>query len=225
MYNEKAHNSEHKEVKMNEHYKFENMPLPFCYAALEPYIDAQTMELHHDRHLQTYIDNLNSILGHYPRLQDWSLERLIMQSDTLPEQIAVAIKNNAGGIYNHFMYFDGLTDKYEYPKGGLRQMFDKYLGGYEGFVDIFTKAAMSVFGSGYAWLTIDRRFRPKIIITANQNTPLTENLYPLLNIDVWEHAYYLKHYNDRAAYISDWFSVANFAYAEARLSQILNIYK
>lgn len=196
---------------MNGHYKFYNFPLPYAYAAMEPYIDRKTMMLHHSRHLQTYIDNLNEILGKYPLFQQWTLEQLLLNIASLPEKIQVPVKNNAGGVYNHLLYFQGLWNPSEgRPTGTLAEAVNQELGGYEEFREEFRKAALSVFGSGYAWLTVDGTGRLKIITTANQDTPLPLGLWPVLNLDVWEHAYYLKHYNVRADYIEDWFRVVNW---------------
>lgn len=196
---------------MNEHYEFVNPPLPYSYSALEPYIDEKTMMLHHNRHLQTYVDNLNNILKDYPQLQDWSLEQLLYYTDYLPADIQTPVVNNAGGVYNHIFYFSNLTDSStKAPVGELSNEIDSVFGDYDSFKEKFTQAALSVFGSGYAWLTADANRGLKIITTKNQDTPIPLELYPVLNIDVWEHAYYLKHYNLRKDYINDWFEVVNW---------------
>ena len=196
---------------MNEHYPFVNPPLPYAYDALEPYIDTKTMHLHHDRHLQTYVNNLNNTLKDYPQLHEWTLEQLIYNADRLPEAIQKSIKNNGGGVYNHIFYFDGMSNSETRSQAGsLYPAVIKDFGSVERFNDEFKKQALSVFGSGYAWLVADRDGKLKIITTANQDTPLTQNLCPVAAIDVWEHAYYLKHYNERAAYVNDWLNVANW---------------
>ena len=137
----------------NEFYPFVNLPLPYAYDALEPFIDAKTMMLHHDRHLQTYIDNLNNALKDRPGLQELSLEQLICNASRLQDDVQRTIRNNAGGVYNHRFYFDLLTNpaKRE-PQGGLRRAINSRFGGFSEFREAFTKAALSVFGSGYAWL-------------------------------------------------------------------------
>lgn len=196
---------------MNEHYKFINIPLPYAYNAMEPYIDEKTMMLHHDKHLQTYIDNLNNTLSKYPQFQNWTLEQLIMNVPSLPDEIQTPIKNNAGGVFNHQFYFSNLTPPaVSSPVGMLGEAIVNKFGSYESFQNQFKSSALSVFGSGYAWLVVDATGQLSIITTQNQDTPLPLGMCPVLNIDVWEHAYYLKHYNKRADYIDDWFHVVNW---------------
>lgn len=191
-------------------YPYVNLPLPYGYGALEPYIDEKTMRLHHDKHLQTYIDNLNKALEEHPYLQRRTLEQLVQGSAGLPE----AIRSNAGGVYNHRFYFDLLKNPAAAgPDGALREAVRCCFGDEQRFRDLFKKAALSVFGSGYAWLAWDRG-RLRIVTTPNQSSPLEQGMCPILNVDVWEHAYYLKHYNLRAAYLDDWFQVLDWAQAE-----------
>lgn len=206
---------------MNEHYPFVNPPLPYAYDAMEPYIDRKTMELHHDRHLQTYVDNLNNILKDYPEYQSLSLEQLLLYPELLPDSIQTAVKNNAGGVYNHIFYFSMLKNPAPMPENNalLKSIRAQY-GSVEAFLDAFSKAALSVFGSGYAWLVQDAHGALKIITTANQDTPLAANLYPILPIDVWEHAYYLKHYNKRADYIKDWMQIINWEAANKNFAAL-----
>lgn len=197
---------------MNEHYKFNNTPLPYPYDGMEPYIDEKTMWLHHNRHLQTYIDNLNKALENYPLFQDWTLEELLRNIPSLPEDIRTAIAHNGGGVFNHQFYFSGLTypTASAQPFGKLAEAIKSRFRSYESFRKQFKEASLSVFGSGYAWLVVNAAGRLEIITTQNQDTPLPLGLCPILNIDVWEHAYYLKHYNLRADYIDDWFHVVNW---------------
>lgn len=198
----------------NEYYPFTNLPLPYAYDAMEPYIDEKTMRLHHDRHLQTYIDNLNKILKENPGLQKLSLEELILAVPRLPYKVQTDILNNAGGVYNHRFYFDILANpSRRRPGGKLAEAINRDFGGLEEFDKAFKKAALSVFGSGYAWLVSYKDYL-KIVTTPNQNTTLGMGLRPIINIDVWEHAYYLKHYNVRADYIEDWFNIINWEKAE-----------
>lgn len=193
---------------MNSYYEFKNLPLPYAYDALEPFIDEKTMELHHDRHLQTYINNLNTILSENENLQTFSLEQLLRIADRLPQNLKTPVKNNAGGVFNHRFFFCGMCpDGANMPIGNLAGMLTKTFGGIDEFKEEFKKAALSVFGSGYAWLVTDKNGRLRIITSANQNTPIAAGLCPVLCIDVWEHAYYLKHYNNRSDYIDDWFNV------------------
>lgn len=209
---------------MNNFYKFVNLPLPYAFDAMEPFIDKKTMEIHHDRHLQGYVDNLNKALERYPELQRLPLEALVTPPDTLPIANKNAIKNNAGGVYNHRFYFNSLipTANAKAPSGMLLEDINKTYGSFDAFKAAFKTAALSVFGSGYAWLIVDNKGDLNIITTANQDTPLSLNLCPILTIDVWEHAYYLKHYNMRANYIDDWFNVVNWDKANKRFMECFN---
>ena len=205
---------------MNNTYPFVNTPLPYAYDALEPYIDEKTMHLHHDRHLQTYIDNLNAIIKEHPELQTWTLEGLLELSAFLPKEIRQPVINNAGGVYNHRFFFDSMTPAGKQPEENpLLAEIARQFGSLEAFQEQLKKEALAVFGSGYAWLAADGG-KLKIIRTANQDTPLPLDLQPLLALDVWEHAYYLKHYNQRAAYIDDWFSVVDWEQASRRFAEI-----
>ncbi len=194
----------------NNHYPFINLPLPYDYDAMEPYIDRKTMTLHHDKHLQTYIDNLNEILKEQPKLQNLTLEQLIYNLNKLPRNIQDGVRNNAGGVYNHRFYFNELKNPSpDVPKGPISVAIDEEFGSFEKFKAEFKKEALSVFGSGYAWLVLDRN-KLKIIKTPNQDNPLMKRMCPILTVDVWEHAYYLKHYNVRSDYIDDWFNIINW---------------
>ncbi len=207
---------------MNMYYPFVNTPLPYPYNALEPFIDEKTMHLHHDRHLQTYIDNLNRLLEENPALQKFSLEELLLLWRRLPCHLQAPLRNNAGGVYNHRFYFDGMREP-DSPSSSPRlfEAMAHRFGSPEKFMAQFKEAALSVFGSGYAWLVLDRGIL-KIITSANQNTPLLPSGALILTVDVWEHAYYLKHYNLRAAYIDDWFRVVNWDKAEERFTGIIS---
>ncbi len=198
----------------NNTYPFVNLPLPYGYDALEPFIDEKTMRLHHDRHLQTYIDNLNAALEKIPRLKPMPLEQLIAFSERLPKPLQTAVRNNAGGVFNHRFYFDQLANPAsEKPTGLLLQAIEKTFGSFDIFKTELKNAALSVFGSGYAWLVADGKDL-EIVTSANQDVPKACRL--LLNIDVWEHAYYLKHYNVRADYIDDLLEIINWHKVEDR---------
>lgn len=198
----------------NDYYPYTNLPLPYAYNALEPFIDEKTMILHHDKHLQGYINNLNDALKDQPRLQKLSLEQLICNSSRMPTDLQTKVRNNAGGVYNHRFYFDLLANPAaEEPEGKLLAAIHCYFGSFERFKELFKKAALSVFGSGYAWL-VSTNGKLSIITTPNQNSPIEKGMRPVLTIDVWEHAYYLKHYNVRAGYIDDWFQIINWPQAE-----------
>lgn len=214
---------------MNDYYPFVNTPLPYAYDALEPYIDEKTMHLHHDRHLQTYIDNLNKLLEENPALQKYSLEEMLTIWRRLPCHLQAPLRNNAGGVYNHRFYFDGMTpgagrrcrcgknDMQDSGSSLFREM-SRQFGSPEAFRREFKESALSVFGSGYAWLVCDCGCL-KIVTSSNQNTPVPRSRTLILNIDVWEHAYYLKHYNLRAAYIDDWFRIVDWRRAEKRFQR------
>lgn len=194
---------------------FENSPLPYAFDALEPYIDARTMEIHHDRHLQAYIDGLNRAIAPFPALQNCTAARLAVLNAPALRCIRPALCRNAGGVFNHRFYFAGMTPdgSRRLPCGALQAAVLQTFGTQAAFEDAFTKAALGVFGSGYVWLVRDVAGRPRIITTANQDTPMARGLRPLLCCDVWEHAYYLKHQNRRADYAADWLRVADWARA------------
>ena len=199
---------------MENRYPYVNTPLPYAYDALEPFIYEKTMHLHHDRHLQTYIDNLNGLLRDCPALQCLPLEKLLTSPCHIPASLAVPVRSNAGGVYNHRFFFAGMAPPSgAMVRGRLYCEIDRQFGGLDRFKTLFKAQALEVFGSGYAWL-VQEGGRLKITATPNQDTPLARGQYPLLTIDVWEHAYYLKHYNQRAAYIDDWFAVVDWNRAE-----------
>lgn len=203
----------------NNTYPFINLPLPYGYDALEPYIDEKTMHLHHDKHLQTYINNLNAAIEKDPRLKQMPLKQLIGYADKLPQPQQNAIRNNAGGVYNHRFYFDQLANPSDgKPSGALLREINRTFGTLDKFKSELKAAALSVFGSGYAWLVVDGR-ELKIVTTANQDVPL--KYCPILNIDVWEHAYYLKHYNVRTDYINDLLQIINWKVVEERYNKCL----
>lgn len=205
---------------MQQYYRFENPPLPYSYKAMEPYIDIQTMYLHHDKHLQTYVDNLNKTLQDYTFLHNFTLEQLLENLASLPMEIRTAVKNNAGGVYSHILYFKELKNPApSVPVGDLAKAIDKKFGSLEKLKKQFKEEALAVFGSGYAWLVADSKGDLQIVQTANQDTPLAKNLFPLMNVDVWEHAYYLKHHNLRTCYIDDWFQVLDWEFVSNRYQQ------
>ncbi|MCI8327179.1 MAG: superoxide dismutase [Lachnospiraceae bacterium] len=200
---------------MQDYYKFVNEPLPYSYKAMEPYIDIQTMYLHHDKHLQAYVDNLNKTLEDFTFLHNFTLEQLLNNLESIPEEIRTSVKNNAGGVFNHRFYFNCLANpSLGGPCEKLEEAINREFGSYENFKQRFTQEALSVFGSGYAWLVVNQKGDLQIIQTANQETPLAKHFSPILVIDVWEHAYYLKHFNRRDAYIKDWFQVVNWDFVK-----------
>ncbi|MCL1831312.1 MAG: superoxide dismutase [Oscillospiraceae bacterium] len=199
-------------------YEFALFALPYEYDALEPHIDTLTMHLHHDRHLKTYTDKLNAALAPFPELHNRTLEWLLCNPDVLPPAIRTAVRNNGGGVYNHIYYFCSMTphatETPPMPDCALGIKIDRSFGSWEAFKKQFKASALDLFGSGYLWLVTSRRGQLKILPTYNQDTPIVKGFCPLFCIDLWEHAYYLKHYNDRASYIDDWFAVFNGTFAE-----------
>lgn len=196
------------------HYPFELIPLPYSYNALEPHIDAQTVEIHHNRHLKTYVDNLNAALKPYPQYQNMSLEQLLLNVDKLPSQISTAVKNNAGGVYNHNMYFYTLGSAGSQPHGNVLNAINRDFGSYNNFKKEIKQSGLDRFGSGWAWLVLNPNGKLQIISTPNQDTPLPANMCPVLLVDVWEHAYYLKYKNLRADYLDNWFPIINWNMVE-----------
>ncbi|MCL2630967.1 MAG: superoxide dismutase [Firmicutes bacterium] len=204
------------------YYPYELKPLNFAYSALEPFIDERTMKIHHDKHLQTYVNNLNTALKDYPKLQDKRLEELLSEPAQIPEEIRTAVINNGGGVFNHNFYFDNLAPKGENGTADilLKDISAKF-GSYEAFKSAFKASALAVFGSGYSWLALSREGL-KIVNTKNQDTLLPLDMRPIMCIDVWEHAYYLKHQNLRADYINDWFEVINLK--EAQMNYLSSVF-
>lgn len=200
---------------MSQTYPFELKPLPYNYDALEPYIHELTVQIHHDRHQQTYVNNLNAALKNAPEYQNCTLEELLKMPEQIDVEIRTAVLRNAGGVYNHQNYFDGMTPgaKAE-PEGNLDASIREYFGSFEKFKKEFSDAAAGVFGSGYALLIATTQGWLQIITLANQDTPVPFNYTPLLTLDVWEHAYYLDYQNLRADYIKQWWNVVNWKAAE-----------
>jgi len=198
-----------------QHYKFRPFKLPYAYGALEPYIDAETVKLHYENHLTAYTDKLNSTLAPYPEFHNWSLEKLLCNINNLPVKIRNDVKIGGGGVYNHIYFFAGMVSGGKTrPEGLLGDRIGRIFGGWDKFKEKFKAAALDVFGSGYAWLVSDRRGALRIIRSENQDSPVSRGLLPIMVIDVWEHAYYLKHRSDRAAYVDSWFGALNIEFAE-----------
>jgi Fe-Mn family superoxide dismutase len=185
-------------------------PLPYEYAALEPHIDEQTMRIHHDKHHGTYVTNLNAALEKHPDLQDRSVEDLLRSIDSVPEDIRTAVRNNGGGHANHTFFWEIMTPGGpREPSGDLADALRR-LGGVDSVKEQVNKAGLARFGSGWAWVTTGRGGDLKIESTANQDSPLMEGRTPILGVDVWEHAYYLKYQNRRADYLKAWWNVVNW---------------
>lgn len=195
---------------------FELPKLPYAEDALEPYIDAQTMTLHHDKHHQTYVTNLNGAIEKHPELADKSLEELLTDLNAVPEDIRTVVRNHGGGTWNHSMFWEIMgPNAGGAPGGELAQAIDSAFGSFDAFKGEFEKAANGRFGSGWAWL-VRQGDGLAIVSTANQDNPLSEGSTPILGLDVWEHAYYLKYQNRRAEYVTNWWNVVNWDAVAAR---------
>ncbi|MBW8381156.1 MAG: superoxide dismutase [Youngiibacter sp.] len=191
--------------------KHELPKLPYEYSALEPYIDETTMTIHHTKHHQAYINNLNAALEKYPELQEKSVEELVRELDSIPEDIRTTVRNNGGGHLNHSRFWNWMAKaEGQAPEGALLEAIEKKFGSLDAFKDVFAKAAAGRFGSGWAWLVINDG-ELEVVSTANQDNPITEGKHPILGLDVWEHAYYLKYQNRRPDYIKEWFNVVNWS--------------
>lgn len=194
--------------------------LPFAYDALEPYIDARTMELHHSKHHQTYIDKLNAALEKYPELQDKTVSELIADLNTIPEDIRSAVRNHGGGHFNHSFFWPLLKlSDHAQPEGALAQAIDSEFGGFDAFKEKFSNTATAVFGSGWTWLSTDQNGKLMIHGLPNQDSPVMQGLTPIIGLDVWEHAYYLKYQNRRPEYISAFWNILNWEQAEQNYKQ------
>jgi len=196
--------------------------LPYPADALEPYIDKLTMEIHHDKHHGAYVTNLNKAIAEAaPNLDGKPVEELLANNcAAVPEKIRTAVRNNGGGHINHTMFCEILNpaNRSPQPVGNLAQVITSKFGGFDGFKQKLAEAAMGRFGSGWAWL-IKRGNNYEIISTANQDSPFMEGDYPILGVDVWEHAYYLKYQNRRADYLAAWWNVLNWRVAEERFNR------
>lgn len=207
---------------MSKAYPFELTPLSYDYSALEPSVSKTTLEFHHDKHHAAYVTNLNNALEDNKEFKKKSLEEILLSLDKLPADTAVAVTNNAGGVFNHDFYFEALTAPGKTaPTKKLEDAIIKNFGSFESFLEEFKKAALSQFGSGWAWLVFDADANLKIVRTANQDTPLKDELKPLLTIDVWEHAYYLDYQNRRAEYVDAYLKAVDWNVVSKRLTLCL----
>jgi Fe-Mn family superoxide dismutase len=194
-------------------------PLPYGAAALEPHIDAQTMQIHHDKHHQAYVTNLNAALEGQPALANLSIEALIADLAKVPDAQRIAVRNNGGGHYNHTLFWELMTPGgAKAPEGALATAIDSTFGGLAAFKEQFQKAGLGRFGSGWAWLVRDKSGKLTIESTPNQDSPLMDGKHAVLGCDVWEHAYYLKYQNRRADYLAAWWNVLNWTVAGKRLN-------
>lgn len=202
--------------------KFELPQLPYEYDALEPHLDARTMEIHHAKHHQAYVNNLNAALEKHPELPEMTLEKLLQSLDTLPEDIRTAVKNHGGGHWNHSFFWTCMRSAKDggggEPQGAVADAIEASFGDFAKFEDAFSKAAAGVFGSGWAWVVNDGG-KLSIVTTPNQESPISKKQKPILVLDVWEHAYYLNYQNKRADFIAAWWNVIDWNAAEEKLGK------
>jgi Fe-Mn family superoxide dismutase len=190
---------------------FELPPLPYDYTALEPYIDEQTMHLHHDKHHQAYVTNLNNALQGQDAFANLSIEDLVRRINEVPENIRTAVRNNGGGHVNHTMFWEIMTPGgAKEPTGDLASAINQTFGSFDAFKTAFNDAGTKRFGSGWAWLVVAQGGALQALSTANQDSPLMDGQYPVMGNDVWEHAYYLKYQNRRPEYLAAWWNVVNW---------------
>jgi Fe-Mn family superoxide dismutase len=191
--------------------KHELPPLPYPYEALEPHIDTQTMQIHHDKHHAAYVNNLNTALEKYPDLQNKSAEELIKDLASVPEDIRMAVRNNGGGHVNHTMFWEIMgPGGGGAPSGELGDAINKAFGSFDALKEAVNKAGVGRFGSGWSWLVVAGG-ELKVVSTPNQDNPVSEGQKPILGVDVWEHAYYLKYQNRRPDYLAAWWNTVNWA--------------
>ncbi len=193
--------------------------LPYEYDGLAPFISADIQKLHHSAHHAAYVKNLNTALEKYPQWQNKTIEEIMISLDKVPEDVKVAVHNNAGGHYNHSLFWQMMAPKKgngQTPSGTLLDKIQHEFGDLKTFTDQFSQGATKVFGSGWQWLVWDKD-KIKLISTPNQDSPLTQGLIPLLGLDVWEHAYYLQYYNKRPDYIAAWWNIVNWEDVAMRL--------
>jgi superoxide dismutase, Fe-Mn family len=199
---------------------YELPPLPYDYSALEPYIDTQTMQLHHDKHHQAYVTNANNALQGHDQLASMSVDDLLRNINQVPDSIRTALRNNAGGHSNHSMFWKIMKPNGGgEPSGDLGSAIQQAFGSFEAFKQAFNDAGTKRFGSGWAWLVLDSSGKLQVISTANQDSPLMDGLYPVMGNDVWEHAYYLKYQNRRPEYLNAWWNVVNWDEVARRYAQ------
>lgn len=196
--------------------KYDKISLPYDYNALEPYIDAQTVEIHYSKHLQTYVNNLNKLLEGYENFTcDKTIEEILSRPEKIPKKIRQGVINQGGGAANHNLYFSLLSpNAKKVPGGKLYDEINNTFGSLDKLKEEVSNAAINQFGSGYGWLVKDKKGQLKVVSTLNQNTPLSEGLTPILTIDVWEHAYYLKYKNLRAEYVKNIWNIIDWAKVE-----------
>ena len=193
--------------------QFELPKLPYSFDALEPVIDAKTMEIHHDKHHAAYVNKLNEALAKHPELADKSVEELLKDLNTIPQDIRTAVRNHGGGHANHSLFWEIMSPKREKPSGAFVSEINKAFGSVDKLTELIVANGMGQFGSGWSWLVISGG-KLKVYATANQDSPLMNGDIPILGIDVWEHAYYLKYQNKRDEYLKAWWNIVNWEAVE-----------
>ena len=196
---------------------FELPQLPYSFDALEPWIDAKTVEIHYTKHHMTYLTNLNNALSSLPAFAGQSIEEILSHLEAVPETVRTAVRNNGGGYYNHIVYWNVMgANKGGEPLGKLAKAIETSFGSFTALKEQVEKAGLGRFGSGWAWLSKKTDGSLLVHSTPNQDTPLAEGLIPVIGVDVWEHAYYLKYQNRRAEYLTNWWNLVNWEEAERR---------
>lgn len=199
---------------------FQLPPLPYSFDALEPYIDAQTMQIHHDNHHGTYVSKLNAALESHPDLQKRSIDELIRNLNSLPEAVRTAVRNNGGGHFNHSIFWTLMAPNAGgEPTGAIAEALTDTFGDFETFKQRFNDAGAGRFGSGFVWLVRNQEGKLEITSTPNQDNPWSEGHFPIMGNDVWEHAYYLKYQNRRAEYLKQWWNTVNWNEVNNRYAQ------
>ena len=199
---------------------YEVPPLPYAYNALEPHIDEQTMQLHHDKHHAAYVNNANAALESLPQFANLPVDELLRRINEVPENVRTTLRNNAGGHSNHSMFWAIMgPNGGGQPTGAVAQAINDTFGSFDQFKAQFNDAGAKRFGSGWAWLVMDRNGKLSVTSTANQDSPLMDGLYPIMGNDVWEHAYYLKYQNRRPEYLNAWWNVVNWNEVNRRYEQ------
>src|SRR5579863_995622 len=199
---------------------YEVPPLPYDYSALEPYIDTQTMQLHHDKHHAAYVNNLNAALKDNSQFSSMNVDDLMRHIQDVPDSVRTAVRNNGGGHSNHSMFWQIMTPNGGgQPTGALASAIDSTFGSFDAFKTQFNDAGVKRFGSGWAWLVLDQSGKLSVISSANQDSPLMDGMYPVMGNDVWEHAYYLKYQNRRPDYLNAWWNVVNWDAIAQRYAQ------
>ena len=195
--------------------------LSYSYEDLEPYIDSKTMEIHHTKHHQGYINNLNKTLENHADLAQLPIEDLLKKLDTLPTEIKIAVQNNGGGHYNHSLFWESLKPNAQaLTDGALKTALTETFGSTESFIEKFNTAATTRFGSGWAWLVVSSMGDLEVVSTPNQDNPISMGVTPLLGLDVWEHAYYLNYQNRRADYVAAFWNIVNWNVVESRYESV-----